>query len=158
MNCSTRCPLVSTPSSTLVEAGSNTSTVTLPVVGGGEKERLKSERVKYGRWSQGTQIRGRLRWQGPAACTKDRHIFRQRGRPTERRPKCKTVTPRLTDWMTVSRNMTLTFSQENSEVKSEVQKWSQRFRSKVGRRTRIRENTQSVWTLIIESTCDTDGK
>jgi hypothetical protein len=33
---------------TLVEAGSNTSTVTLRVVGGDEKGSLKSERVKYG--------------------------------------------------------------------------------------------------------------
>jgi hypothetical protein len=33
---------------TRVEAGSNTSTVTLRVVGGGEKGSLKSESVKYG--------------------------------------------------------------------------------------------------------------
>jgi hypothetical protein len=33
---------------TRVEAGSNTSTVTLRVVGGDEKGSLKSERVKYG--------------------------------------------------------------------------------------------------------------
>jgi hypothetical protein len=32
-----------------VEAGSNTSTVTLRVVGGDKKGSLKSERVKYGR-------------------------------------------------------------------------------------------------------------
>jgi hypothetical protein len=37
-----------------VEAGSNTSTVTLRVVGGDEKGGLKSETVKYGRESQGT--------------------------------------------------------------------------------------------------------
>jgi hypothetical protein len=49
-----------------VEAGSNTSTVTLRVVRGDEKGSLKSERVKYGRESQGTQIRERLRWQEPA--------------------------------------------------------------------------------------------
>jgi hypothetical protein len=36
-----------------VEAGSNTSTVTLRVVGGDEKGSLKSETVKYGRKSQG---------------------------------------------------------------------------------------------------------
>jgi hypothetical protein len=40
-----------------VEAGSNTSTVTLRVVGGGEKGSLKSETVKYGRKSQGTRTR-----------------------------------------------------------------------------------------------------
>jgi hypothetical protein len=44
-----------------VEAGSNTSTVTLRVVGGDEKESLKSEIVKYGRESQETGTRKRLR-------------------------------------------------------------------------------------------------
>jgi hypothetical protein len=38
---------------TRVEAGSNTSTVTLRVVGGDEKGSLKSESVKYGHESQG---------------------------------------------------------------------------------------------------------
>jgi hypothetical protein len=37
-----------------VEAGSNTSTMTLRVVGGDEKESLKSETVKYGHESRGT--------------------------------------------------------------------------------------------------------
>jgi hypothetical protein len=37
-----------------VEAVSNTSTVTLRVVGGDEKGSLKSEEVKYGYESQGT--------------------------------------------------------------------------------------------------------
>jgi hypothetical protein len=36
-----------------VEAGSNTSTVTLRVVGGDEKGSLKSETVKYGHESMG---------------------------------------------------------------------------------------------------------
>jgi hypothetical protein len=36
-----------------VEAGSNTSTVVLRVVGGDEKGNLKSETVKYGHKSQG---------------------------------------------------------------------------------------------------------
>jgi hypothetical protein len=39
---------------TRVEAGSNTSTVTLRVVGGDEKGTLKSETVKYSRKSLGT--------------------------------------------------------------------------------------------------------
>jgi hypothetical protein len=43
--------------STRVEAGSNTSTVTLRVVGGDEKGSLKSETVKYGRESQGARTR-----------------------------------------------------------------------------------------------------
>jgi hypothetical protein len=38
-----------------VEAGSNTSTVTLRVVGGDEKGSLKSETVKYGLEYQGTR-------------------------------------------------------------------------------------------------------
>jgi hypothetical protein len=58
-----------------VEAGSNTSTVTLQVVGGDEKGSLKTETVKYGLKSQGTRIRERLRWQGPAAHTKDRPVL-----------------------------------------------------------------------------------
>jgi hypothetical protein len=58
-----------------VEAGWNTSTVTLRVVGGNEKGSLNSETVKYGRESQGTQTRERLRWQGSAACTKDRPVL-----------------------------------------------------------------------------------
>jgi hypothetical protein len=40
-----------------VEAGSNTSTVALRVVGGDEKGSLKSEIVKYGRESHGTRTR-----------------------------------------------------------------------------------------------------
>jgi hypothetical protein len=49
-------------SQTRLEAGSNTSTVTLRIVGGDEKGSLKSETVKYGRESQGTRTRERLRW------------------------------------------------------------------------------------------------
>jgi hypothetical protein len=59
-----------------VKAGSNTSTVTLRVVGGDEKGSLKSETVKYGRESQ------RLRWQGPHIQKTD-PSSRQRGRPTK---------------------------------------------------------------------------
>jgi hypothetical protein len=40
-----------------VEAGSNTSTVTLRVVGGDEKGGLKPETVKYGHESYGTRTR-----------------------------------------------------------------------------------------------------
>jgi hypothetical protein len=53
-----------------VEEGSNTSTVTLRVIGGGEKGSLKAETVKYGGEIQGTLTRERLRWRGPAAYTK----------------------------------------------------------------------------------------
>jgi hypothetical protein len=69
-----------------VEAGSNTSTVTLRVAGGDEKGSLKSERVKYGREYQETRIRERLRWQGPAA--KNRPVLSSERAPT----KNKTVT------------------------------------------------------------------
>jgi hypothetical protein len=55
-----------------VKAGSNTSTVTVRVVGGDEKGSLKSETVKYGSEFQGARTRERLRWQGPAAFAKDR--------------------------------------------------------------------------------------
>jgi hypothetical protein len=60
---------------TRVEAGSNTTTVTLRVVGGDEKGSLKSETVKYGREYQGTRTRERLRWQGPPAYTNDRPVL-----------------------------------------------------------------------------------
>jgi hypothetical protein len=73
-----------------VEAGSNTSTVILRVVGGDEMGSLKSETVKYGRESQGTRTRERLPWQGPATYTKDRLVL-----SSERAPhKNKTVTAR----------------------------------------------------------------
>jgi hypothetical protein len=72
---------------TRVEAGSNTSTVNLRVVGGDEKGGLKSETVKYGHESKGTQIRERLNWRGPAAYIKDRPVL-----SSERAPhKNKTV-------------------------------------------------------------------
>jgi hypothetical protein len=73
---------------TRVEAESNTSTVTLRVVGGDEKRSLKYETVKYGHESQGTRSRERLLWQGSAAYTKDRPVL-----SSERAPhKNKTVT------------------------------------------------------------------
>jgi hypothetical protein len=40
-----------------MEAGSNTSTVALRVVGGDEKGSLESEKVKYGHESRGTRTR-----------------------------------------------------------------------------------------------------
>jgi hypothetical protein len=60
---------------TLVEAGSNTSTVTLRVVRGDKMGSLNSERVKYGREFQGTRTRQRLRWEDAAAYTKDRPVL-----------------------------------------------------------------------------------
>jgi hypothetical protein len=52
-----------------VEAGSNTSNVTLRVVGDDENGSLESETVKYGHEYKGTQTQERLRWQGTATCT-----------------------------------------------------------------------------------------
>jgi hypothetical protein len=73
---------------TRVKVGSNTSTVTLRVVGGDEKGSLKSETVNYGPEFQGARIRERLRWQGAAAYTNDRPVL-----PSERAPhKYKTIT------------------------------------------------------------------
>jgi hypothetical protein len=58
-----------------VEAGSNTSTVTLRVVGGDEKGSFKSETVKYGHESHGTWTREWLRWRGPGAIVNDRPVL-----------------------------------------------------------------------------------
>jgi hypothetical protein len=58
-----------------VEAGSNISTVTLRVVGGDEKGSLNCETVKYGRESQGTQTREKLRFQGSALYIKDSPVL-----------------------------------------------------------------------------------
>jgi hypothetical protein len=58
-----------------VEAGSNTSTVILRVVGGDEKGSLKFERVKYGHEYHGTRIHEILRWRGPATYIKDRPVL-----------------------------------------------------------------------------------
>jgi hypothetical protein len=71
-----------------VEAGSNTSPVTLRVLGGDEKGSLKSETVKYNHESQGTRTRERLGWRGPAAYTKDRPVLTSEIEPQ----KNKTIT------------------------------------------------------------------
>jgi hypothetical protein len=69
-----------------VEAGSNTSTVTLRVVGGEEKENLLSETVKYGHEFQGIRTRERLRWRGPVAYIKDRPVLSSERGPHNSRP------------------------------------------------------------------------
>jgi hypothetical protein len=70
-----------------VEAASNTSTVTLRVVGGDEKKSLESETVKYGHESQGTDPR-KTTWRGPAVYIKDRPVLSSERAPHEN----KTVT------------------------------------------------------------------
>jgi hypothetical protein len=66
-----------------VEAGSNTSTVTLRVVGDDEKGSLKFETAKYGRESQ---TRERLRWQGPAAIANGRPVLSSERAPQTNKP------------------------------------------------------------------------
>jgi hypothetical protein len=107
---------------TRVEAGSNTSTVTLRIVGGNEKGRLKSETVKYDREYQGTRTRGRLRWQGPVAYTKGRPVLSSERTPHKKQNrnsnsnKYLAMSPKwgstlkFTDWLTVSRNASLTLT------------------------------------------------
>jgi hypothetical protein len=80
-----------------VGAGSNTSTVTLRVVGGDEKGSLKCETVKYGRETLGARTRERLRWQGPEAyIKKDRHVLSSERAP--HRNKTVTVTQVIKIW------------------------------------------------------------
>jgi hypothetical protein len=74
-----------------VEAGSNTSTVTLRIVGGDEKGSLKSETVKYGREYQGTRTRERLRWEDPAAYAKDTRPLVREGAPQKQDRNCQIV-------------------------------------------------------------------
>jgi hypothetical protein len=83
---------VGTGVKTRVEVGSNTSTVTLRVVGGDEKGSLKSETVKYGRDSQGTRTQEGLYCQGPAAYTKDRPVL------SSHKNKTVTVTQVINIW------------------------------------------------------------
>jgi hypothetical protein len=69
-----------------VEAGSNTSTVTLRVVGGDEKVSLESETVKYGHKSQGTRTQKSLRWRVPEAIQNGRPVLLSERTPNITRP------------------------------------------------------------------------
>jgi hypothetical protein len=60
---------------THVEAGSNTSTVILQVVGGYENGSLESETVKYDHGFYGTGTRKWLRCRGPAEILNDRPVL-----------------------------------------------------------------------------------
>jgi hypothetical protein len=80
------------------------------------KGSLKSERVKYGSESQGTRTWERLRWLGPVVYIKDRPVrLSERASHKKQNRNCQTViniwgsTPRLTGWLPVSSNMTLTW-------------------------------------------------
>jgi hypothetical protein len=74
------------PSHFRVEAGSNTSTVTLRVVGGDEKGSLESETVNYGHESNGSRTRRCLRWQGPGAIVNDRPVLSSERAPHINKP------------------------------------------------------------------------
>jgi hypothetical protein len=99
-----------------VEAGSNTSTVPLRVVGGDEKGSLESETVKYGHESNGSRTRKCLHWQGPGAIVTDRPVLSsERERPTSTNEQLShsnknlVVSPRWvlyskTDWPTDRRS------------------------------------------------------
>jgi hypothetical protein len=69
-----------------VEAGSNTSTVTLRVVGGDEKGILESERVNYGHESHGSRTRNCLHWRGPGAIINDRPVLSSERAPHINKP------------------------------------------------------------------------
>jgi hypothetical protein len=47
---------------------------------------LRKAVFKYGRESQGTRTRERLRWRGPAAYTKERPVLSSARRPTKTGP------------------------------------------------------------------------
>jgi hypothetical protein len=74
------------PLSSRVEAGSNTSTVTLRVVEGDEKGSLESETVKYGLEIQGTRTREWLCWLGPEAIVNDRPVLSSEKAPHINKP------------------------------------------------------------------------
>jgi hypothetical protein len=77
---------VSLFSITRVEAGSNTSTVTLRLVGGDEKGSLESETVNYGHESRGSRTRKCLHWQGPGAIVNDRPVLSSETAPHINKP------------------------------------------------------------------------
>jgi hypothetical protein len=82
-----------------------------------QKRKFESETVKYGSESHGIRTRELMLWRGPAAYTKDRPVPSSERAPQKKQDgNCQRViniwgsTTRLTDWLTVSRNLTLTFS------------------------------------------------
>jgi hypothetical protein len=70
---------------TNITVQSNTSTVTLRVVGGDKKGSLKSETVKYGLKFQGTRTEKDCPGKGQRHIQQTGPSSRQRGRPTESR-------------------------------------------------------------------------
>jgi hypothetical protein len=100
LNPSRRCSLVSprriaeqrqTQTQTCVEAGSNTSIVTLRIVEGDEKGSLKYETVKYGHENKGTRTQERLRWRVPTAYTKETRPVVREGAPQKQNRNCERI-------------------------------------------------------------------
>jgi hypothetical protein len=77
-----------------VEAGSNTSTVTLRVVGGDEKGSLKSETVKYGRKLQGTRTEKDCAGKGQRHIQKQTRPLVREGTPRSQEGMCQTNSDR----------------------------------------------------------------
>jgi hypothetical protein len=73
-----------------VEAGINTSTVTLRVVGGDEKGSLESETVNYGHESHGSRTSECLRWRGPGAIVNDISVLSSEREPHINKPATDT--------------------------------------------------------------------
>jgi hypothetical protein len=124
---------------TRVEAGSNTSTVTLRDVGGDKKGSPRTETVKYGRKSQGTRTRERLRWQGPVAHTKDRPVLSSerathgiknvtvRRIPYSERKKNLVVSP---GWVLYTKTDWPTDRRSNIRLRVSLKKWIRGVRSR----------------------------
>jgi hypothetical protein len=68
------------------DAGSNTSTVTLWIVGRDEKGSLESETVKYGHESYRTLTWKWLHWRGPVVMANDRPILSSERAPQINKP------------------------------------------------------------------------
>jgi hypothetical protein len=69
-----------------VQAGSNTSTVALRVVGSDKKGSLKSETVKYGHESHGTRTQKLVRWGGPERIVNDSPVLSSERAPHINKP------------------------------------------------------------------------
>jgi hypothetical protein len=69
-----------------VDAGLNTSTIALRVIGGNKKGSLESETVKYDQESHRTWTRKWLCWKGPAAVVNDRPILSSERAPHINKP------------------------------------------------------------------------
>jgi hypothetical protein len=95
-----------------VEAGSNTSTVALRVVGGDKNGNLQSETVKYGHESHGTRTREWLRWRGPAGLTTTNPQLSDNNKNLVMSPRW--VLYSKTDWPTDRRSYYKTQTQFNA--------------------------------------------